>query len=368
MQKERLIGGILILAIVVLVTVGLWQIGVQPASSRVALVSRPQRVMGTSCTLAAIISYPERARAQESLEQAEIALRSVEAQMSGWLADSEISRFNAAAAGTEVPLSPETLDVLGIARDAAEQTGGAFDVTCRPLVELWRRAAERGSLPTQQELAGARAASGWQRIELTDTGAIKRAAGAGVDLGGIAKGYAIDRAGRVLRRAGLSGGLVEVGGDLLCFGKQAAGQAWPVEVNNPFGNTPLARLRIAGGAVCTSGNYARFKEIGGKRYSHIVDPRSGRPADVAASVTVVAPSAVVADIWATALSVDGTKGFEKLPQGVEALVVVGSKDNYRITCTPGFRALLEEPLPERLTVWTNPDPAGRSADSESADE
>ena len=361
MQKERLIGGIVILAIVVLVAVGLWQLGAQRGPGRVALVSRPQRVMGTSCTVAAIIAHPERARAEESLAQAEIALRSVEAQMSGWLADSEISRFNAAAAETEVPLSPETLDVLRIARDAAEQTGGAFDVTCRPLIELWRRAAQRGSLPTKQELADARAASGWQLIELTDRGAIKRAAGARLDLGGIAKGYAIDRAGSVLRRAGLSGGLVELGGDLLCFGEQAGGQAWPVDVNNPFGTAPLARLRIAGGAVCTSGNYARFVEIAGNRYSHIVDPRSGRPADVAASVTVIAPSAVVADIWATALSVDGPEGFAKLPDGAEALVVVGSKDNYRITCTPGFRALLEEPLPERLTVWTNPDPAGRSA-------
>jgi len=358
MKTDRLIGGILILAIVVLVAVGLWRIGTEQGSDRVALVSRPHGVMGTSCTVAAITSHPQRTRAEEGLEQAEIALRAVEARMSTWLADSEISHLNAAAPGTEVPLSPDTLEVLTIARDAAGQTQGAFDVTCRPLVELWRRAAQCGSLPTQRELAAARAASGWQHIELTDRGAIRRAAGAGVDLGGIAKGYAIDRAGDVLRRAGLSGGLVDVGGDLLCFGKQAASRVWPVEVNNPFGTEPLAQLQIPGGAVCTSGGYARFVEIAGRRYSHIVDPRSGRPANVAASVTVVAPSAVVADIWATALGVDGPEGFDKLPRGVEALVVVGSKDDYRILCTPGFHALLEEPVPEKLSVWSDPDPAG----------
>ena len=123
--------------------------------------------MGTSCTLA-VVSPRNPADAEELLEQAEAMLRAVETRMSSWLNDSEIGRLNAAEAGVEVPLSPDTLKVLHLARQAHRQTGGAFDVTCRPLIELWRNAPEHGRVPTKAELAEARAASHWDLIELTD--------------------------------------------------------------------------------------------------------------------------------------------------------------------------------------------------------
>jgi thiamine biosynthesis lipoprotein len=219
------------------------------------------------------------------------------------------------------------------------------------LIELWRRAGEQGVVPTESERNDARAASHWDLLELTDTGAVKRALGVCVDLGGIAKGYAIDRAVEALRRARVVGGMVDVGGDLACFGEQADGRDWPVDVKDPFGPGRLARLRVRGGAVATSGNYARYVEIAGQRYSHVIDPRTRRPAHAAQSVTVVAPTARTADVWATALSVLGPEGFGRLPKDVDALIIVGSKDDYQILCTTGFRNLLEEPLPERLAVW-----------------
>jgi thiamine biosynthesis lipoprotein len=215
---------------------------------------------------------------------------------------------------------------------------------------LWRQAGKRGRLPTEAELERARAASRWELIALTPTGAIKQAAGAGVDLGGIAKGYGIDRAVAALRGAGAIGGLVDVGGDLRCFGEAPHGQAWTVQVKDPFGGDPLGELRLRDAAVCTSGNYARFTEIEGRRYSHIVDPRSGVPADAVPSATVAAPTALSADIWATALSVLGRDGLARLPQGVEALLVVGSKEDFRVFCTAGFRDLMKAPLPQGLTV------------------
>ncbi|MHC4180866.1 MAG: FAD:protein FMN transferase, partial [Planctomycetota bacterium] len=220
---------------------------------------------------------------------------------------------------------------------------GAFDVTCRPLIELWLAAGERGVVPDQSEVAAARAASNWELFELTDTGATKRRATARVDLGGIAKGWAIDRAADVLRRADLSGGMVDVGGDLVCFGRPPQGESWPVTVQDPLGPGDLAKLRLPGGAVCTSGGYARFTEIAGKRYSHIIDPRTSRPADAALSVTIVADTAVTADIWATALSVLGPEGLEKLPNAVEAMIMMGTRDDHQILYTPGFADLLEEP-------------------------
>jgi len=351
MRKGQFIGSGLILTVVVLVSIGLWRTAGRETDDRIAVVGRPQGVMGTTCALAAIVPYRERAHAEGALREAEAALRMVEARMSVWLADSEISRLNAAKPGEEIPLSPGSLEVLRAAREAATQTGGAFDVTCRPLVELWRRAGEEGVVPDESERNDARAASNWDLIELTDRGVVKRADEVCVDLGGIAKGLGIDRAVEVLRRAGVAGGMVVVGGDLACFGEQANGRDWPVDVKNPFGPGRLAELRVRGGAVATSGNYARYVKIAGRRYGHIIDPRVGRPAEAAQSVTVVAPSALTADVWATALSVLGPEGFRRLPEHVHALMIVGPKDDHEILCTTGFRALLAEPIPAGLTVW-----------------
>ena len=355
-SRDRLIGASLILAVVVLVAAGLWRTSGRRTAERVVphralVVRRCQAVMGTTCTLAAVVEPEKRAHARQVLQEAEATLRSAEARMSSWLEDSEIGRLNSAGAGQEVSLSPQTLEVLRTARRANAQTAGAMDVTCRPLIELWRAAGRRGVVPTKSELADARAASNWELIELTDSGAKKRRATARVDLGGIAKGWAIDRAADVLREAGLSGGMVDVGGDLVCFGKPPDGGRWPVDVKNPLDSGPVAKLRLSGGAVCTSGGYARFTEIAGRRYSHIIDPRTGQPAEAALSVTVVAHDAVTADVWATALSVLGTAGLKKLPDGVEAMMMAVSKEDHRIVCTIGFRRVLEEPLPEGLTVW-----------------
>lgn len=355
-SKDRLIGGVLILTLLVLTGVGLWKTSGRQAPNRIApdriaVVRRCRAVMGTDCTLAAVVRPGKEAQAEEVLEKAEAVLRRAEARMSSWLDDSEIGRLNAAGAGQQVPLSPQTLEVLRLARRANVQTGGAFDVTCRPLVELWRSAGECGEVPGRAELAEARAASNWELVELGDSGVTKLKATARVDLGGIAKGWAVDRAVDVLRRAELSGGMVDVGGDLVCFGAPPEGESWPVDVQHPLGPGHLATLRLPSGAVCTSGGYARFIEIGGKRYSHIIDPRTRRPAEAALSVTVVAADAVTADIWATALSVLGPEGLKQLPDGVEAMMMVGTEEDHKMLCTPGFHDLLEEPLAERLTVW-----------------
>ncbi len=340
MRRDQWIGGGLILTLIVLVGVGLWKTSGGRNPGRIAVVRQCRAVMGTDCTLVAVVPFRRQADAEALLAEAETTLRAAEARMSTWLADSELGRLNAAAAGKEVPLSPQTLEVLRAAREAHLQTGGAFDVTCRPLIELWRHTACEQAVAhiclKPWELAQARARSNWQLIRLTGTGAVKRTPAVRLDLGGIAKGYAIDRAAEVLRAAGVIGGMVDVGGDLLCFGRPLAGETWPVDVKNPSAPGRLVQLRLREGAVCTSGNYARFTEIAGKRYSHIIDPRTGWPAETALSVTVVAPTAMTADIWATALSVLGPEGFERLPEGVEALMVFGNEHDRQIRCTTGM--------------------------------
>ncbi len=338
MSKQRLIAAGLILGLVVLVGVGIWQTSGHRGRRRVAVVRECQGVMGTSCRLATIVRPGREADAEEPLRRAEAVLHAVESRMSTWLAKSEISQLNAAAADRPVPLSPETLDVLRTAQAAHVQTGGVFDVTCRPLIELWRAARDRELPPSDAELSEARAASNWELVRLEDGCAVKRAGTARVDLGGIAKGHAIDRAANLLEQAGLAGGMVDVGGDLVCFGKPPVGESWTVDIQDPFGDGVLATLHLPSGAVCTSGSYARFGEIGGKRISHIIDPRSCRPIDGVASVTVIGPDAVTADIWATALSILGPDGFSRIPDGLEAMIVTGGQDDYQVHQTPGFGA------------------------------
>jgi thiamine biosynthesis lipoprotein len=340
-----LLGGGLLIAIVAFAAIGVFN------SNRLeSFSSHPLAVMGTDCTLTVAVRTGEADLAHRALEAAERALRETEARTSWRLADSEIARFNAAPAGEFVPLSPETLALLRAARDAAGSTDGAFDVTCRPLIEMWKSAARGGQLPTPDQRTAARAASGWDQLVLGQAGAQKASDTACVDLGGIAKGFAADRAAEAMMHLGAAGGLVEIGGDIRCFGRRSEGQdGWRIGIRDPFEpNTPrmLATLRVPQGGVCTSGNYLRFVEIQHRRYSHIIDPRPGAncgmTADAAPSVTVVAPDATTADIWATALSVLGPEGIERLPAGggIEAMIVTGAPKDRKLHMTEGFRKLL----------------------------
>jgi hypothetical protein len=208
---RRRIEAALIVALVILVAIGHWRVALHDADSSVVLVRRPRGVMGTDCVLAAVVAQGDKATAEAALDAAEALLRQVEARMSNWLDVSEVSQLGAAEAGVLVPLSPDTLAVLTAAREAFDLTGQTFDATCRPQVELWRRAGETAILPDVAAVAEARAASRWEDLDLTDSGVVKRTSSACVDLGGIAKGYGIDLALRAMQRSGLRGGLVDVG-------------------------------------------------------------------------------------------------------------------------------------------------------------
>jgi len=337
-----------VIALAILVAIGMWKTADRGGVSKEVFISYPEAIMGTRSKLVAIAQNPSEALA--SMAEAEAALRAVESRMSHRIASSEVAQFNASGVGDDVLLSPDTIEVLRAARSSVEQTGGAFDVTCRPIIEQWRRAAEQDRLPAGDDLAAARASSTWSMIELTKSGAVKTAASMQVDLGGIAKGYAIDKAVAAMQLSGALAGLVEVGGDLRCFGAPPKGSHWIVDVRNPFEEGVLTHLRLKEKAICTSGNYARFSEIEGKRYSHIIDPRTARPADVAPSVTVVANTALEADIWATALSVLGEAGLDMLPDTVEALLVEGTPERYTLVATAGLVQRMPQPLPVELAI------------------
>jgi thiamine biosynthesis lipoprotein len=351
---QRLVAAGLIAVVACFVAVGQWQIAKTEANQKIAVVARPEGVMGTECTLAVVVTRNNLLHAQEALRRAETVIRGIESRMSSWLDNSEISQFAAAKSGQTVPLSADTLAVLEVARDAFDATKRTFDITCRPQLQIWREARERGQVPSRDQLAGARQASHWDLVEWTSGGLRKRSDTVCFDLGGIAKGYAIDRALDALQCPHVRGSLVEIGGDLACSGRRANGETWQASVRNPACPEPLVRLNIVEGSVATSGNYARYLEINGRKYSHIIDPRTSQPVDEVVSVTVVAPTAVAADIWATALSVHGSAGFILLPENVQALLILAGNDDRPMVCTSGFRDYLLGPAPDGLRVWQPP--------------
>lgn len=303
--------------------------------ARLVRECRPTKVMGTSCRLLVVGSDPQRLSA--ALADAEAALRQAETLFSDWIDASAIGRLNHAKAGQPIALPEVVRALLDRARKLHHASDGAFDATCGPLVQLWRQAGRDGRRPDPAALADARALAGWTAIELSATGAIKRADGARIDLGGIAKGWGIDQACAALLAAGATGGLVDVGGDLRVVGTPPAGLTWTVAVQHPDGPGTVQDLAVAPGlAVCTSGDYARFVTIDGVRYSHIVDTRSGEPVRHAASVTVIAADTETADGWATALSVLGPAGFARLPEGLEAMIIRHEAEQLVPYRTPGF--------------------------------
>ncbi|MFP4107089.1 MAG: FAD:protein FMN transferase [Phycisphaerae bacterium] len=346
--------------------VTLFVLGVLRSREPEAVQTPVVEVMGTHARMTAVLPADRVRRFRRLMSDRENAdlsetvfgpavdqLRMVDAKMSTYMEGTEIRRLNDAPAGVFVELSPETMTVLRASRKLWHESGGAFDVTVRPVLQTWKSAAEDDRPPTSQELQLALAQTGWENIELAEDGAIKHIDEATVDLGGIAKGYAIDQAAAALQAHGCRGGLVDVGGDVLCFGENPApGRTyWTVAIRNPFlpeAKTHFALLRIEKGAVCTSGNYLRFEEVEGKRRSHIKDPRTGLPADVVPSVTVVAPTAMIADGWATALSVLGPEGLPMLAEdsGVEAMIVTGGPKDYQVHTTPGFDRLYLRPPAE----------------------
>lgn len=335
------IGRAVVAAVAVVTLIALWQTGgTGPDSSYVAVVRNPTGIMGTTCTLVAVVRPGRVSEAQQGLEAAERALRRVDALMSTYIDESEVSIVNRSEAGIEVSLSPSTLAVVTAAREFSRATAGAFDPTCRPLLECWRRAGRNNRMPSEGERIQAREASSWEDFQVAAGGLRKTRAGACLDLGGVAKGYGIDRAFEAIEAAGCEGSLVDVGGDVRVGGIDDRGEHWKIVIRDPFKTSVFSSVELGAGAVCTSGSYERFVEIDGVRFSHIIDPRSGFPVRQSPSVTVLAEDAISADAWATALSVLGPDGLADLPPGVEALIVAGDAADCTIQATPAMISLL----------------------------
>lgn len=261
-------------------------------------------VMGTVGELA--VPARNEAMARQALQAAASELRRVEALMTRFRADSDVGRFNGAVPGTRVPVAPETAEVVREALGWARRSRGAFDPTLERLTAAWDPAIHAAPPDAETVRAAEADSRGWAALEVASAegaaeAALVRAPGTSLDLGGIAKGYGVDRAAAVLRDHGVFRGLVNVGGDLAALGDGPGGRPWRVGIRDPRDPEGIVEtVELVDRAVATSGDYLRFFEHGGRRYHHILDPRTGAPAaSPVRTVTVLAADARSADAAAT---------------------------------------------------------------------
>ncbi|MBT3296524.1 MAG: FAD:protein FMN transferase [Verrucomicrobia bacterium] len=266
--------------------------------------------MGTFASLT--VSAPTAASLPANATLTRDTFEALNQSLSTYIASSDISRLNAAAGQDPIPVSPDTTAMLALATRFSDLSGGAFDVTVLPLMQLWgfRNGQPPTALPDPVAVAATLPLVNYQSVEQGGGSAGLAQAGMQIDLGGIAKGYAVDRAFDLLQRTGQHNLLINLGGNMRALGRPEPSRPWRVGVRNPFNRSELlGTIDLPNGyAVATSGNYEKFVELDGTRYAHIMDPRNGRPVQGIAAVTILAPTAVAADALSTALFVVGLDG------------------------------------------------------------
>lgn len=295
-----------------------------PIHSQPVVVKRAQMHMGTLVTITSVARSEAVAQAAATAGFAEI--RRLEEILSTWIPTSELSRVNASAGVTPVHVSPETLTVVRRAMQVAEMTGGGFNIAIGPAVDAWNM-IEGQRIPTESELDALRPLLTLQavRADIRAQTIFLEKSGMRIDVGGIGKGYAADRAVDALRGAGATAGVVALSGDIKTFGRLPDGKMFPIGIQHPRKDgSVLAWIDLQDEAISTAGDYERFFERDGVRYHHILDPRTLQPAHGCQSVTVIAREGVWADGLDTGIFVMGPelgmRLVETLPD-VEAIIV-----------------------------------------------
>lgn len=271
---------------------------------------------------------------QAAFEAAISEFQRIEVMMTTWRSDSELSRVNAAAGKAPSPVSDETRLVIEESLRASERSEGTFDITFETLHGLWKFDEDLDPHPPKAADIKARLKHvGYKHIKLDS---VKRTVflddpETRISLGGIAKGYAVDQAARVLEKAGVASFYVQAGGDLFARGKKPDGTEWSAGIRDPRGpaNKYFAMLPISDYAFSTAGDYERSYIVDGKRYHHIIDPRTGYPASACRSVTIWAKSALLADAIDDAVFILGPRKGMDLVESLEDVgaVIVDAKNN-----------------------------------------
>lgn len=341
--------GFLAAALVGFVGLCVWRLGFAPVPPQLVVVQG--KIMGTTYTAKVVVRARDQRSEQAKQELAKLvheALSAVDHTMSTWKPKSELSRFNDGPGEADVSLSPSMVEVLAVAFDVNRRSGGAFDVTVGPLVERWGFGAKGkpATLPDPAEVDALRAVLGMDHLDFEPAAATLRKdrAELRVDLSAVAKGYGVDQAAQALAAAGHPDYLVEVGGEVRVAGRNEAGRPWRLAVERPHPDRRAVQevIELERGALATSGDYRNFTIVDGKRYSHTIDPTSGRPVEHRlASVSVVAETCAEADALATALNVLGPERGLELAQreGLAALFLIGDPDSLETRATKAWEPL-----------------------------
>lgn len=307
-------------------------------------------MLGTFVTITAY--GPNRPATLAAVSAAFAQFDRVDASMSSHREDSELSRLNRNAAQKPVPVSPELFHVLLESQRIAQATDGAFDFTIRPLLDLWGFLRRDYRLPSDAEVRRALGQTGFGQVRLVREQRTVQfeASGISIDLGGIAKGHAVDLAIDTLKEHGMAAAMVNAGGDLRVFGAPPGGKGWRIQIRNPAAHGANETIVLRDGAIATSGNYANFFEIGERRFSHILNPGTGWPVEGVVSCSVLAPTCMAADAWATACFVMGPgESRKRIPPELGFRLVVGDLSGPPESLSTVWNGRFEEVLPARLS-------------------
>ena len=277
----------------------------------------------------------------DALDAAKATVAELESELSVTAASSAVARANV---GERVTLSENAAELCRRSLDMCRKTGGALDISVYPLVRAWGFATGEASeaknpadrVPTQSEIDSLLSRVGYDRVSIADDGTLSLADGAMIDFGAVAKGYAADLICGELRSRGASAAIVDLGGCVRAVGQKPDGSEWKIAVASPTGEGNVCTVAPGEAAVVTSGSYERYFEADGKRYCHIIDPKTGYPVDGGLlSVTVIGESAFVCDALSTALFVlgeDGAAAYWRDHGGFEMILVTADG----VSATPGI--------------------------------
>ncbi|MFW0861215.1 MAG: FAD:protein FMN transferase [Dethiobacter sp.] len=295
------------------------------------LLGCPKRLVRTEFLMDTVVEtmiYTANIKAGENaLAAASSEAVRLEAILDRHRAGSELKAINLLAGKEPLSVSADTFANISLALEVGRLSSGSFDLTVAPLLELWGFATGKTIVPSQQELAKVLPLVDYRRVRLTEEGmqVFLENDGMKLDLGGIAKGYIVDKAVEVLQAAGISSGTVDAGGDIRVIGSKPDGSPWRIGIRHPRERRELvAIVELRDEAIVTSGDYERYFTVAGQRYHHLLDPQTGMPARGLTSVTIVAPNAFTADVYSTAVFVMGQERgmalVESLPE-LEAIII-----------------------------------------------
>lgn len=265
--------------------------------------------------------------ANNHIDAAVLEITRIENLISSWDKNSQTSEINRNAGIQPIKIDAELFNLIERALGISKLTDGAFDISYASMDRIWKFDGSMKAMPSNEEIQNAVAKVGFENILLNkDSSTVfLKTKGMKIGFGAIGKGYAADKAKALLIEKGVTSGIINASGDMNTWGKQPDGSEWKVAITNPLNkNKAFALLPISNGAVVTSGNYEKYVTFEGKRYSHIIDPRTGLPSSGIISVTVFAPKAELADALATSVFVMGKEvGLDRINQlpKIECIII-----------------------------------------------